>query len=130
MTQSLRKSACSARVINSEWAAHRQHVPRQAEETLDSNTGRMRYFLTYHGVSLPLALSGELDPASVVHRGTYYRAQYDARGRMICCEKFVYGEVELEHVYEYDTTGRLLQARVTTTGEEPQFISFESRMDS
>jgi hypothetical protein len=48
---------------------------------------------------------------------------------MVLMEKFTYGEVELEHVYEYDNTGRLLQARVTSAGEEPQFVSLKTQMD-
>jgi hypothetical protein len=83
-----------------------------------------RYFLTYRGVRLPLALSEELEPAAARHRGTYFRAYYDANGRIVRCDKLVYGEVELEHVYEYDASGRLRQATVTTAGDEPQVLSF------
>jgi hypothetical protein len=90
---------------------------------------RTRYFLTYRGVGLPLALSGELEVAALEHRGTYFRAYYDTRDRLVRCEKLVYGEVELEHVYSYDTAGRLQQARVTFAGEEPQILSFEAHAE-
>jgi hypothetical protein len=95
-----------------------------------SNPTNTRYFLTYHGVALPLSLSVELEPRAVMHRGTYFKAHYDQRGRMVRCEKLVYGEIEFEHEYEYDTAGRLQQARITHAGEEPQVVSFQSRLDS
>lgn len=85
---------------------------------------RTRYFLTYRGVGLPLRLAEELDAAGVEHRGTFFRARYDAQDRLVCCEKVVYGEVELEHLYEYDPEGTLLQAKLTLAGEEPQTLSF------
>lgn len=96
---------------------------------MESESSCTRYFLSYNGVSLPLALTGELQPAAIVNRGTYFRAQYDARGRLVLIEKFVYGEVELEHVYEYDNAGRLQMARVTQSGEDPQVLSFALRME-
>ncbi|HEY6880051.1 MAG TPA: DUF6156 family protein [Polyangiales bacterium] len=83
-----------------------------------------RYFLTYRGIRLPLALCEELEPSSARHRGTYYRGHYDADGRMVRCEKLVYGEVELLHEYAYDGSGRLCQATVTTAGDEPQTLTF------
>lgn len=91
---------------------------------------RTRYFLTYRGVGLPLRLAEELDAAGVEHRGTFYRASYDAAERLVRCEKIVYGEVELEHVYEYDAQGTLLQAKISSAGDEPQIISFAERISS
>jgi len=85
-----------------------------------------RYFLTYRGVALPLALTEEVDQAGVKNRGTYFRASYDARGRLVRCEKLVYSEVEMLHVYAYDDAGRLIQATVTTPDEDPQVLSFAS----
>jgi len=84
-----------------------------------------RYFHTYRGVSLPLTLTEELEPAALGNRGTFFRASYDAGGRMVRCEKVVYGEVELEHVYEYDALGRLRRATVTAAGDEPRVLAFE-----
>lgn len=66
----------------------------------------VRCFLTYSGVKLPLQLSQELDTALLRHRNTYFRAEYDAQGRMCRCDKMVYGEVEMRHDYRYDTIGR------------------------
>ena len=84
----------------------------------------VRYFLSYRGVRLPLALADELEPAALQHRGTYFRAHYDAAGLLIRCEKLVYGEVELEHVYEYDPRGQLTVATVTAAGDEPRTLTF------
>lgn len=84
-----------------------------------------RFFLTYRGVRLPLALSEELEPASARHRGTFFRASYDADDQLVRVEKVVYGEVELEHVYDYDATGHLRQATITTPDDEPKVLSFD-----
>ncbi len=83
-----------------------------------------RYFLTYRGVSLPLTLAEEVDRAGIGHRGTYFHATYDEHGRLVRCEKRVYGGVELLHEYIYDDGGKLTQATVTMPDEEPQVISF------
>lgn len=85
----------------------------------DTAAKAARYFLTYRGVALPLALAEELELAALGNRGTYFRATYDGSNRMIRCEKLVYGEVELEHVYEYAASGRLARATVTAAGDEP-----------
>jgi len=82
----------------------------------------IRYFLTYKGVSLPLQLADELDEAGVQNRGTYFRASYDAQGRLLRCEKIVYGDIELEHVYTYDAGGRLREAQITSADEEPRIL--------
>ena len=89
-----------------------------------------RYFLTYRGVSLPLALAEELGPEGLGNRGTYFRAHYDGAGRIVTCEKMVYGEVELSHVYEYDALGRLTRATVTAAGDDPQVLTFENKTAS
>lgn len=85
----------------------------------------VRCFLTYSGVKLPLQLSQELDAASLRHRNTYFRAEYDAQGRMLRCDKMVYGEVEMRHDYSYDEAGVLREAIITSADEdEPQVMSF------
>ncbi len=71
-----------------------------------------RYFLTYSGVRLPLSLVRPLAPGDLDNRNTYFRATYDEAGRMTTCEKLVYGEVELSHVYAYRDDGSLAHARV------------------
>jgi hypothetical protein len=72
---------------------------------------RERYFLTYRGARLPLQLTEELLAESLGHRNTYFRAHYDAQDRMLCCEKLVYGEVELSHC-----------AVITVGDEEPRTL--------
>ena len=86
-----------------------------------------RYFLTYRGVALPLALAEELGPEALGNRGTYFRAHYDGAGRLVQCEKVVYGEVELSHSYEYDAHGKLTRATVTAAGDDPQILTFEGK---
>ncbi|MBX3605736.1 MAG: hypothetical protein KF788_10700 [Piscinibacter sp.] len=70
----------------------------------------LRYFLTYRGVRLPLALAEELAPDALRHRNTYFRAEFDPAGRVCWLEKLVYGEVEMRHDYEWSTDGRLVAA--------------------
>ncbi|WP_028998614.1 DUF6156 family protein [Azohydromonas australica] len=85
----------------------------------------VRCFLTYSGVKLPLQLSQQLDTASLRHRNTYFRAEYDAQGRMCRCDKMVYGEVEMRHDYRYDAGGALCEAVITSVHEdEPQVLAF------
>jgi hypothetical protein len=85
----------------------------------------VRCFLTYSGIKLPLQLSQELDLASLRHRNTYFRAEYDAQGRMLRCDKMVYGEVEMRHDYRYNDDGSLREAVVTSADEdEPQVLRF------
>ena len=54
-----------------------------------------RYFLSYSGVSLPLKLLSPLAASELQNRNTYFRAVYDEAGKLVSCEKLVYGEVEL-----------------------------------
>lgn len=82
-----------------------------------------RHFLTYRSVSLPLQLTGELAPADLAHRNTYFRAEYDPQGRMLRCEKRVYGEVEMLHVYQWAPEGHLAQAIITVGDEAPQVLT-------
>jgi hypothetical protein len=79
-----------------------------------------RYFLTYSGVRLPLNLVGPLEPSDLGNRNTFFRASYDADGRIATLEKLVYGEVELAHVYSYRADGTLAHARVTLGDEETE----------
>jgi hypothetical protein len=76
-----------------------------------------RYFLSYSGVRLPLNLVRPLDAAELGNRNTYFRATYDPQGRLLTCEKLVYGEVELVHEYVYRDSGSLARARVTMGDE-------------
>lgn len=93
--------------------------------TAASEECTVRCFLTYSGVKLPLQLSQELDAASLRHRNTYFRAEYDALGRMRRCDKIVYGEVEMRHDYSYAADGALREAVITSAHEEEaQVLSF------
>lgn len=83
-----------------------------------------RYFLTYRGVKLPLALGEEVDTEGVVHRETFFCGYFDDAGQLMRIEKIVYGEIAMEHDYEYDGTGRLVRATVTVPDEEPQVRTF------
>jgi hypothetical protein len=71
-----------------------------------------RYFLSYSGVRLPLKLLGPLEASELKNRNTYFRATYDAEGKIVSCEKLVYGEVELRHDYAYGADGALARARI------------------
>jgi hypothetical protein len=86
-----------------------------------------RHFLTYRGVALPLQLTEELQSADLANRNTWFTATYDDAGRMLRCEKRVYGSTELLHEYGYDAAGRLCEAVITVGDEEPQRMTFPPR---
>jgi hypothetical protein len=86
--------------------------------------GTTRYFLTYRGVALPLALVEEVGREAIANRGTYFEAIYDETGRIVRCQKLVYGDIEFAHDYEYDAQGKLLRATIATSGDDPQILSF------
>jgi hypothetical protein len=81
------------------------------------NPTTCRHYVTYSGIKLPLKLVNPLEPADIANRNTYFRAWYDARERMVLCQKVVYGEVELQHRYEYHDNGSLRQAEITEDDE-------------
>ncbi len=83
----------------------------------------IRYFTSYSGVRLPLNLVGELAPADMHNRNTFYRGEYDADGRLVRCEKRVYGEIEVCHAYHYHPDGRLARA-VIDDGSDEQTIDY------
>ena len=87
-------------------------------------TTTLRYFLTYRGVTLPLCLTEELAPDALRNRNTYFRAAFDAAGRMTWVEKRVYGEVEMRHDYRWREDGTLCGATINTPDEEPQMLEF------
>jgi hypothetical protein len=78
----------------------------------------IRYFVTYSGVKLPLSLNTELQEGDLRNRITFYRASYDAAGRMSLCEKVVYGEIESLHHYAYYPEGQLREARIVLVADE------------
>jgi hypothetical protein len=89
------------------------------------NSGNYRYFLSYSGVKLPLKLLSPLNPDELENRNTYFRALYDAADRIVSCEKLVYGEVELEHRYEYGAGGALARAHIRMGDDDPTEILFD-----
>lgn len=86
------------------------------------DTITLRYFLTYRGVTLPLCMAEELEASALRHRNTYFRAGYDAQGRMLWVERMVYGEAEMRHDYDYGADGVLLRATVHAVDEDPQVL--------
>ena len=90
-----------------------------------ANANGPRYFLSYSGVSLPLRLVSPLKADELQHRNTYFRAVYDEADRLVSCEKLVYGEVELLHVYEYSADGVLARARISMGDDEPTELLFD-----
>ncbi len=91
---------------------------------MNATTTQQRYFLTYRGVKLPLQFAEELAAEALSNRNTYFVASYDDAGRMLRCEKRVYGEVEMSHVYAYGDDGRLVSACITVGDDEPQWMHF------
>ncbi len=83
-----------------------------------------RYFVSYSGIKLPLNLVNPLDENETENRNTYFCGYYDEDGRMLVCEKRVYGEVEFSHTYEYHTSGKLKSAIIRMEGDEPERLEF------
>lgn len=83
-----------------------------------------RYFTSYSGVRLPLNLVGELAPEDMRNRNTFYLGEYDADGRLVRCEKRVYGETEVCHEYHYHPDGRLARAVIRDGDAEPETIDY------
>lgn len=83
-----------------------------------------RYFITYTGVKLPLKLVEPISEESLNNRNTFFKAFYDSADRLVLCQKVVYGEVELQHAYEYDACGALKQAIITEADEEARVLTF------
>jgi Family of unknown function (DUF6156) len=65
-----------------------------------------------------------LDANCLTNRNTFVRAFFDERERLRVCEKVVYGEVEVRHVYDYHETGKLRTA-IITVDDEQNTLSFD-----
>jgi hypothetical protein len=87
--------------------------------------GARRYFSTYSGIKLPFKLSQELEESAIQNRNTYFLGYFDEQGRMTGFQKLVYGEVELEHRYEFDAQGGLTQAEITNLEGEITVMRFD-----
>jgi hypothetical protein len=83
-----------------------------------------RYFLSTSGVRLPLRMVNEIAPDALSNRNTFIRAEYDADGRLLKFEKFVYGDIELTHIYAYDAEGALSRAEILLPDEDPMRLDF------
>jgi len=84
-----------------------------------------KYFLTYSGIKLPLNLCQPLEESSVVNRNTYFRAWYDSEDRITVIHKVVYGEVEMEHHYQYQDNGLLAEAEIVDADGDVKVVSFD-----
>lgn len=87
--------------------------------------GECRHFLTYTGVKLPLKMLNPLEESDIANRNTYFRAYYDEQDRMVLCQKVVYGEIELEHRYEYYTSGVLKRVEIVEAEDDPKIMCFD-----
>lgn len=85
-----------------------------------------KYFLSYSGIKLPLKLVSPLESGETGNRNTYFRGYFDEQERLVRCEKVVYGEVELEHRYQYDDDGMLVQA-IISMDDETQVIDYDEQ---
>ena len=83
-----------------------------------------RYFTTYSGVQLPFKLVSELGEHEIRNRNTYFRGYFDADGVLLSFQKIVYGEVEIEHQYTYDASGKLTHAQITDADGEITELTF------
>ena len=81
------------------------------------NPTTCRHYVTYSGVKLLPKLVSPLEQADIANRNTCFRVWFDERERMVLCQKVVYGEVELQHRYEYHDNGSLKQAEITEADE-------------
>ena len=91
----------------------------------DELPGVCRYFLTYTGVKLPLRLLNELKPGQIENRNTYFRGYFDEKERLTGIQKVVYGEIELQHRYEYRDDDTLHSAEITDADGEATRLSFD-----
>ncbi|AOV17034.1 hypothetical protein BJI67_08160 [Acidihalobacter aeolianus] len=82
----------------------------------------VHHFTSYTGVTLPLKLVNPLDDSALDNRNTYFRGYFDGDDRLILCQKVVYGEVELEHRYEYHPNGQLQRAGIKIFDEDSESV--------
>jgi YD repeat-containing protein len=83
-----------------------------------------RYFTTYSGVQLPFKLVSELGEHEIRNRNTFFRGYFAADGVFLGFQKVVYGEIEIEHQYTYDASGKLTHAEITDADGEITELAF------
>lgn len=98
-----------------------------SDEPLNLQDCTCRCFVSYSGVKLPLNLVTPLEEAQLGNRNTFFRAYFDARERLVACEKITYGEVELSHRYRYYESGVLRQAVITNADEEVTVVTLDEQ---
>jgi hypothetical protein len=91
----------------------------------NENRGVCRFFVSYTGIKLPLKLVNPLEEADLRNRNTFFRGYFDQQERLVACEKVVYGEIELQHQYEYYDSGALKQVEITDADEEVTVMQFD-----
>lgn len=84
-----------------------------------------RYFVTYSGVKLPLKLCQPLEASSLSNRNTYFQAWFDGQDRITALKKIVYGEIELEHYYQYYDNGVLELAEIVDADGVVKVLNFD-----
>lgn len=89
-----------------------------------------RYFVSYSGVKLPLKLVNEMQGSDRANRNTFFCGFYDDQQRLMRCEKRVYGEIELLHIYSYDDNGVLRRAEITDMDGEINELIFDEQGQS
>ena len=83
-----------------------------------------RFFASFVGIGLPLRLISELERSAIIHRNTYFIAYYDEIGRLTRCDKMVYGDRILSHVYEYHASGFLKSASIRLDDDDGGGVIF------
>ncbi len=91
---------------------------------INLNACQRRYFVSYSGVKLPLNLVNPLAEEERAHRNTCFVGFYDAEDKLMACQKLVYGEIELQHLYQYAPDGRLVAAEITDADGEVTKLDF------
>jgi hypothetical protein len=89
-----------------------------------------RYFVSYSGVKLPLKLVNEIQDSDRDNRNTFFCGFYDDQQRLMRCEKRVYGEIELLHIYSYDDNGVLRRVEISDMDGEINEMVFDEQGQS
>jgi Family of unknown function (DUF6156) len=92
----------------------------------DETDRERRYFVTYTGMELPFNLVNEIAAEALTNRNTYFCGYYDKSRRLMAFEKFVYGDVELAHHYDYHDNGALRRVEILMPGEDAMVRYFDA----
>jgi hypothetical protein len=88
-------------------------------------SGICRFFLSYTGIQLPFKLVNELDVQQIENRNTYFCGYFDEQARLTGFRKLVYGELELQHRYDYHENGVLQRAEITDIDGDITVLAFD-----